>query len=65
MILNNLYNIGDTVYAKTDPEQMAMLVVQIVVNTPQDTFVYICRFASETMDYQEFELSDKQAVKKY
>lgn len=65
MIINNLYNIGDTVYAKTDPEQLPMMIVQIVVTSTKDTFMYLCRIASEISDYQEFELSEKQAVKKY
>ena len=55
VILNNKYNVSEIVYLKTDPDQFAWIIVNILVSK-DDNFTYICKLGEVVGTFEEFEL---------
>lgn len=61
MILDNKFEIGDTVYVVTDPEQQPYKIVQIRVNQGP-SIVYIASAVGMDHPYYDFELSYEKNI---
>ena len=61
MILDNKFDIGDTVYVVTDPEQQPHKVIQIRINQGPSLVYMISALASE-YPYYDFELSHEKNI---
>lgn len=57
MVINNVYNIGDIVYVKTDPDQTRGIVTGITVRN-NNNLIYTVDHFDRSNDFYEFELSD-------
>jgi hypothetical protein len=57
-IIDNKYNIGDTVYLKTDPEQKKRLVFAFEIRIGQ-VIVYWLSCGAESSPHYEFEISSE------
>lgn len=55
------FDIGDTVYLKTDPDLYPRIVVEIKL-LPNDLAVYLVSCNGETTDHYGFELLDKKPI---
>jgi len=63
MILENEYDLGEIVYARTDPEQKEYIVDELSV-LPGGTIIYECRHATEPGRFYSIELTrEKDACK--
>ena len=61
MTIKNKFEIGQTVYLVTDPEQMPNIVTGINIK-PGNRLTYDVCFMSNTNDYYDFELSAEKNV---
>lgn len=57
MIIDNKYEFGQTVYLKTDPDQLPRIVTRFQV-TPMGVFYGLCSGTNDTWHY-EMEISDE------
>lgn len=56
MKIQTLYDIGDVLYLKTDPDQEARLVTRIII-CPKDLHSYELTCGTEACEHYEFEIS--------
>lgn len=61
MVIDNKYEIEQTVYLKTDTEQLQRVVTAITIK-PMDLLVYELSCGRESSDHYEFEISDEMNV---
>jgi hypothetical protein len=62
MTINTKFNIGDTVYLKTDPEQLERIVYAIDIR--QTGLLYSLCCGTNTSNHYDFEITtDKDVVK--
>lgn len=61
MTIENKFDIGQTVYLVTDPEQLAHIVTQINIK-PEGRITYQVSLMSGFSDYYDFELSEDKNV---
>jgi hypothetical protein len=59
MVINNKFEIGDTVYLITDKEQEPRLVTELIIR-PGGLIVYGCSLCQETSEHYDFELSKEK-----
>jgi hypothetical protein len=57
MTIKNLYDIGEILYLKTDPEQREMIVTAIIIR-PEGLIKYELRCGTEVSEHYNVELSD-------
>ena len=58
MLINNKYNIGDTVYLKTDVDQYARMIIAILVYP--NGISYEVQYCTTQSTHYEIELSETQ-----
>lgn len=61
MVLDNKYNIGDTVFLLTDPEQYPRMVTAIIIRY-KGYIEYEVSFSSTSNNFTEIELCDEKAL---
>lgn len=59
-LLDNKYEIGDTVYLKTDTEQIPRLIYCFVVYRNETLYKVAC--GTETSEHYDFELSTEKSA---
>jgi hypothetical protein len=57
MVIENEFNIGDTVYLKTDKDQAKRIVTGINIR-PGGTLIYVLTFETRESDHYDFEISE-------
>jgi len=62
MNINNLYNIGDILFLKTDPEQLERICHKITITKGDILYSLACGSASS--DHYDFEISSKKDLMK-
>lgn len=63
VIINNVYDIEDIIYLKTDAEQLSRIVFAYIVT--KDSVLYRCNCGTQVSDHYAFEMSyerDKSKV---
>lgn len=60
IVIDNKYNIGDTVYLKTDPEQLPRIVFCFVVYRQE--IIYKLATGIVNSDHYDFEISDTKNI---
>jgi len=60
MLINNQFDIADTVYLKTDMEQLPRIVyaIQVTING----LIYFISSGTDTSEHYEFELSTEENI---
>jgi len=59
MEINNLYDLGDTVFLKTCLDQFPRIVTGIIIR-PNGTLVYECSFVMGSSQHYDFEMSKEK-----
>lgn len=63
MTINTLFNIGDNVYLKTDPDQHERMITEITIQ-PNNCIVYTVNVSDMTSVHYEIELTNNQDIKR-
>lgn len=57
-IINNVYNIEDIIYLKTDTDQLQRIVFAFIVT--KDSVLYRCSCGTQISDHYDFEISTEK-----
>ena len=60
MILDNKFNIGDTIYVITDQEQLPRIVTQLEITRSE--IVYVCYQSTNVSRHYDFEMSKEKTL---
>ena len=60
-MISNKYNIGDTVYLKTDKDQLPRLITSITIY-PNNNFTYLLSCGVDSTWHYEMEVSDVRDI---
>ena len=63
MVVDNIYNIGDTVYLKTDIDQLSRLVTGLTIRTGCTMFELSC--GEKASMHYDFEISKEKKFSSY
>lgn len=61
MNIANKYNIGDTIFSVTDPEQRPFIITRIVV--VPNNFFYVAEYNEIELSFYEFQVNEEESMK--